>query len=148
MKTTMAVVVALALVSTGAMARSGISINGRDIIRIDVEDDMGDIQVGRTLSIQDVQKENKRLRRRVHRLEQAVRQLQDRAYALESAPRITHVAPARVPRDSTCYIKTTFHGTVMGKGANEHEARANTLRACEKSDGGFDCEDGKIKCGN
>ena len=132
-----------------------LTINGRDVIRIDVDDDEPAVR-SRSMSLSELAAENERLRRRLKKLERAVRQLQDRTFDLENAPARTVIVPTQPsqpvqPRgktEYTCYVKTTFKGTVMGKGSTEAEARAAALRDCEAKDGGFDCDDAKLKCGN
>lgn len=117
-----------------------ISLDAKDIIRIEIGKD--DEPVGRSNS--DLMETNRQLRRRVHRLEQALRQVQDQIYRLEERP----VAAIALPKEVTCYIKTTFKGTVSGSGGSEAEARAKALKACDDVDGGFSCEDRNVKCGS
>jgi hypothetical protein len=125
-----------------AFGGTGISIGGQEIIRIDADERVV-VETGRPRSVSDLQMENARLRERVLRLEMAVRQLQERTFSLE----VTGARQAAAPtKEYACYIKTTFNGTVMGKGASEAEARAGALKACDDKDGGFSCEESKIKC--
>lgn len=125
-----------------AFGATGISIGGQEIIRIEA-DDRVTVETGRPRSISDLQMENARLRERVLRLEMAVRQLQERTFSLEVTGARQAAAPAK---EHACYIKTTFKGTVMGKGASEAEARAGALKACDDKDGGFSCEENNVKC--
>lgn len=99
--------------------------DGRTIVRIDVNTD----------NRQDIRS----MSRRIRRLEQAVRALQNRVYELEDdAPRRAEVII------HTCTLPTTFSGTFIGKGRTNAEARANAVNACERGDG-FPCHDGRIK---
>lgn len=135
---------AFALLIPGlAFAATGISIGGKDVIRIDVEEDaITDSIHARTTS--ELHAENSRLRKRVQRLEMAVRQLQDRTFNLEVSNNRPTVTLA--PKEHTCYLKTTFEGTMMGKGGSEAEARAKALQECDNKNGGLSCKEENLRC--
>jgi hypothetical protein len=143
MKVTGLALVLLLAAPSFAFGGTGISIGGQEIIRIDADNQAVIVDTGRPRSTNELQMENARLRERVLRLEMAVRQLQERTFSLE----VTGSRPAPAPaKEFACYIKTTFNGTVMAKGSSEAEARAGALKACDDKDGGFSCEESKIKC--
>lgn len=85
--------------------------DGRSIVRIEVGDDRDDRD---TLM-------------RVRRLEQAVRDLQDKVYELQtnSAPR------TRTVTTHVCSITTNFDGTFVGKASSRVEAEALARQKCQ-----------------
>lgn len=111
------IVLALALVSLSSFAQRGgrgdregsVTLgDGRNIVRIEVGDDRDD----------------REMLRRVRRLEQAVREMQEQVYQLQStpAPRRSYVA---------CSGQFFSVGTVSARGNTETEARGNLAQACE-----------------
>ncbi len=131
----------LALIPSAAFSAAGISIGGRDFFRIEVDDSPLPSETI-VLSQPDLSRENHRLRRRLARLEQAVRALQDQVFVMK---RTTPVA--LVAENHACYIVTPFDGTMTGKGTSEAEARGNVLKACSQQGGGMACRDSEVKCG-
>lgn len=98
--------------------------DGRSIVRIEVGDDRDDRD---TLM-------------RVRRLEQAVRDLQDKVYELQTNS---------APRTQTVYVCSgdIFHvGFVMGKATSRTEAKAIALRQCQTKGGGIFCKESEISC--
>ncbi|WPU64733.1 hypothetical protein [Peredibacter starrii] len=85
--------------------------DGRSIVRIEVGDDRDDRD---TLM-------------RVRRLEQAVRDLQDKVYELQanSAPR------TRIVTTHVCSVTTNFDGTFVGKASTRVEAEALARQKCQ-----------------
>ena len=126
----------------------GISINTRDIVRVDIGPDEDEVPRQGIDQVGYLTENNRNLRRRVRRLEQALRQMQDQIYRLEDSNARPMVVAAEPQREFTCYIKTTFKGTVFGKGSSEMEAKAKALKSCDDVGGGFSCEDGNAKCGS
>lgn len=121
-------VLALIILSTSAFAqrRGGddevVLRDGRRIIRIDVGDD----------------RDERDMLRRVRRLEQAVRDLQEQVYQLQAAPVRTtsHVCSA-----------TVFSiGMVIGRGPTQTEARASAMQECERRGGSIFCRPDELRC--
>lgn len=136
MKQWIALVVSFgSLGSFASAATPNFKLDARDVIRIEIGAESED----------NSPQSNANLRRRVHRLEQALRQLQDQLFRLEDAHAHSAVAPQK---EHTCYIKTSFRGTVYGKGGSEAEARAKAMQSCDSVQGGFSCEDSNVKCGS
>lgn len=153
MKWAKSAVIGTLTLSSMAMAGNpfaGIKLDAKDVIRVEIGSDEDDDYSGKGDRVNYLLQANKNLRRRVHRLEEALRQMQDQIYRLEdaSARPILAVNTPPAPTSFTCYIKTTFRGTQIGKGSSEVEARANALKACSDANGGFDCEEEKVRCGN
>ncbi len=135
---------------------AGIHIGGSEIIRIDDDSDLV-IEANGAASLANLRRENRILYRRIARLEAAVRQLQSKTFNLEMNAAENSVgnvvgsalqafAKPIAAKEFTCYLQTTFEGTVMGKGGSEAEAKANTLQACDKKNGGFSCRADKVQC--
>ncbi len=81
------------------------------------------------------------LHRRIELLEQAVIELQSRILTLEG----THGA---LP-EFTCYIQTTFDGVIKATRPTLTDAKASTLELCvQKTNGGHDCKEKKLSCGD
>lgn len=130
----------VAFIPTFAIAATSISMGGRDVIRIEVDEES--VPSNSVRGTGDIQAENLKLRRRVQRLEMAVRQLQDRTFSLETRPQVAS-APAN---NFTCFIKTTFEGTMIGKGSSEVEAKGNALKECDAKNGGLSCKEENARC--
>ena len=108
-----------------------VSLNANDIVRIEISDEKSKSGKGAV----------KELRRRVRLLEKAVKQLQEQVYDLKYAgtvntPKKTH----------TCFISTTFHGTVSGTASTLAAAKAKALKACDAKGAGLSCEPKNLKC--
>lgn len=128
---------------------AGIKLNAKDVIRVEIGTDDEEDYNPKGDKVSYLLQTNKELRRRIHRLEQAMRQMQDQIYRLEDASARPILAVNTPPmQNHTCYIKTTFKGTQIGKGTSEMEARANAMKACDDAGGGFSCDDENVKCGN
>ena len=130
---------------------SGVKLDGKDLIRIEIGSDEEEAPRASGDQVSYLLQDNRRMRTRIRRLEQAMRQMQDQIYRMEdfnSRPVVAVAAPVAA-KEYTCYIKTTFKGTVFGKGTSEAEARAKALQSCDSVGGAsFDCDDDKVKCGN
>lgn len=130
MKQMLALTLLLAsLLSTSAFAQNrrggdgSITLrDGRTILRIDVGDDRDD----------------RELLRRVHRLEKAVRDLQDKVYELQNT------VPAQTLY--TCYGNIFSIGTVKGQGYSRIEAMSNAMAECNRKGGSIFCKEKEIKC--
>lgn len=85
------------------------------------------------------QDRNQDVHRRIQRLEEAVRDLQDMVYDLQDDQR------ERVVREHVCVLKTTFDGSFIGKGSTRVEAQANAVTACKRGRGSF-CERTEQTC--
>ena len=85
------------------------------------------------------QDRNQDAHRRIQRLEEAVRDLQDMVYDLQDDRR------DRIISEHVCVLKTNFDGSFIGKGSTRIEAEANAVRACKKADVSF-CERSKQIC--
>lgn len=102
----------------------------------EARDDIFRIEIGKSSGGSD-----RDLRERVWMLERAVDQLQRKVFQLENegGSRGGH---------TTCYIKTTFHGTFSATEPTETAAKAKAMERCsEKIKHGFDCDDDRVKCG-
>ena len=98
--------------------------DGRSILRIDVGDDRDD----------------RDMLRRVRRLEQAVRDLQDQVYQLQVAPPPPPiVVAAPIPRRTVYVCGGQFFtaGYLSARGYTESEARANLNSVCQRSGEGI-----------
>lgn len=120
------IAIAFLIMATSAFAQgrrnnhdSDIIRDGRTIIRINVGDD----------------RDERDLLRRVHRLEQAVRDLQDKIYELNSSREI-----------KVCSGDFFTIGTVIAKAPSELEARAIVMTNCQRKGGGIFCKEKDIKC--
>lgn len=118
---------ALAMITGSVFAQRdmGGSINlrdGRTTVRINVGDDRDD----------------RDMLMRIRRLEQAVRDLQDKVYDLQSAPRTQQVV--------VCSGDFFSVGMVMAKAPSEIEARGSVIAQCQAKNGGIFCKDRDIKC--
>ncbi len=103
--------------------------DGRSIIRIDIGDDRDD----------------RDMLRRLHRMEQAVRELQDQVYQLSTLP------PA--PRTIDVYVCSgrfdmVRGGVIIEKASSKTEAQAKVIRTCAQRDNGstFWCDRSSITC--
>lgn len=133
------------LVGPLAFAGTSFSLNGRDIIRIESDDSI-DSYEDRAMSLQELRDQNRKLRKRLNRLEKAVRQMQDRVFNLEAAP--VNTAP-RAPKIHSCYISTSFDGTLTAQGSSEAEARGKVLNEChKKTSSSVFCSEIHVKCGS
>ena len=96
--------------------------DGRSIVRIEVGDERDD----------------REMLRRIHRLESAVRDLQDQVYQLQTAPRtITrHV----------CSADFFTVGIVVGRGNTMIEAKAEAIRQCQVRGGNIFCKERELRC--
>lgn len=83
-------------------------------------------------------RDDREMLRRVHRLERAVRELQEKVYQLESTP-----APQALV---TCYGTMFIAGLVRGQGSTRAEAVMNALADCEKRAHPMHCEEKKLTC--
>lgn len=125
MKKTMMIVFTLMMtaMSLSAVARDyRDSRDDRPIVRISVGQDR-----------------NQDTHRRIQRLEEAVRDLQDMVYDLQDDRR------DRVFTEYVCALKTNFQGTFIGKGSAKIEAQANAVNACKRSGAAF-CESTQQQC--
>lgn len=125
MKKTMMIVFALMMtaMSLSAVARDyRDSRDDRPVVRISVGQDR-----------------NQDTHRRIQRLEEAVRDLQDMVYDLQDDRR------DRVITEHVCALKTNFQGTFIGKGSTKTEAQANAVNACKRSGAAF-CESTQQQC--
>lgn len=125
----------------------GFKIDAKDVIRIEIgtDDDDAPMNGDRTAYLVSA---NRELRRRVHRLEQALRQMQDQMYRLEESNyRAVAAVQLQPAKEYTCYLQTSWDGTVYGKGGSEVEARAKALQSCGEKGRGF-CNDRDVKCGS
>lgn len=103
---------------------SGRLHDGPSIIRIEVGDDRDD----------------RDMLRRLRRLEQAVRELQNKVYQLEEGPRLETI--------TTCRVKFFSVGNVEAEGRSLGEAQMNTLNECKRRGGGIFCKLDEIKAEN
>ncbi len=99
------------------------------------------IEVGNELTSED-EISKRELERRIYKLERAVRQLQDRVFELES----------KTPEESkdtsyTCYIETSFHGTITAESKSLTKAKAEALKKCTKETKELVCKGENVKCG-
>lgn len=135
-------VVAMLVVGLPAFGlANSISIGDEEVVRIEISHDGDDdLVVGN--QVEHHRKQNKRLRARIRRLEQAVAQLQAQVFHLR--PTSVQVAVT----EFTCYINTPFNGTAYGKGGSKAEATAKALSACEAKGGGMACSDRHVRCGS
>lgn len=85
------------------------------------------------------QDKNQDTHRRIQRLEEAVRDLQDMVYDLQDDRR------DRVITEYVCVIKTNFDGSFVGRGPTKIEAQANAVAACKKGRASF-CESTQQSC--
>lgn len=98
--------------------------DGRNVVRISVGDD----------------RDERDMLRRIHRLEQAVRDLQDQVYQLQSAPQQVSV------KVHVCTGKMFRAGQVTGKGSSRVEAIGNAMDDCSAKRGDIFCEEDKLRC--
>jgi len=119
------------------------------IIRIEVPDKGEDFEHGKS-NVNKLKRENRALRKRVIKLELAVRQIQEaltarryeRAYPYQRY--VPTPAPVKKGAAWTCMITTSFKGTFSGEGHTQLAAKSKALKACETGGGSF-C-DRKVKC--
>jgi galactokinase len=84
------------------------------------------------------------IQKRVYRLEQAVRQLQERIFELELEN--DGLKDDKVKK-TTCYLKTT-KGVFSSTQKSMTQARAEAMQKCtEVVKFGFECDEDKVKCG-
>jgi hypothetical protein len=120
-------VLIVSLVSGSALADSlNIKIGSDDVLRI---------QAGSQHSSNATIRE---LEERVYRLERAVAQLQNEVFRLSEQPR--KVAEKKV----SCYLNTTFDGTITAKGDSKNECAGKVLHECNEKGVAF-CKEKDIK---
>lgn len=98
--------------------------DGRSIVRIEVGDDRDD----------------RDMLMRVRRLEQAVRDLQDKVYELQTS---------NIPRTQTIYVcsANVFSvGVVIGKATTKIEAKAAAIKQCQAKGGSIFCNEEELSC--
>lgn len=130
-----ALIFTLAL-SQASLAIADQTIDLNKIVRIEVEDD-------------EVQADVKLLRKKVNRLEKAVRQLQLQVFKLQESNFYaqTKSQPQQAkPTSVSCYLKTPFDGTHTHTAKTKTEAMGEVLAKCESAGGGIFCKEEKVKC--
>jgi len=121
-----------AFLGSSIASASKLTIRAADIIKIQISDEnMPEMSTRAT---------NRQLRRRVRQLERAVQQMQAQVYNLQ----IDVAIPSR--KTHTCFIKTTFHGTVSGTAGSLAEAKAKAMKACDTTGSHFSCETKNLNC--
>lgn len=88
------------------------------------------------------------LKRRIERLERAVRQLQDYSFILSERVNYLESRPVERPEASNayaCFLKTAFHGAFFANAPTRLEATAKTLKQCEKAGESF-CRKEQVEC--
>lgn len=122
-------VLALLSVSSVAFADSlNVKIGGGDVLRISAGPQYSD-----KATIRDLEE-------RIYRLERAVAQMQNEVFRLSDMPR------AQASKVS-CYLETTFDGTITGSGSTKTEAKGKILKEChDKGTNSIFCKDRDIKC--
>ena len=84
---------------------------------------------------------DKKLRKRLRRLEEAVLQLQDKVFQLE------HQSPI-VSKPFVCILETKIHGTFMSRDRSRLGAQGKVFKKCEKKAGQYWCKKDLISCDN
>lgn len=96
--------------------------DGRAIVRIEIGDDRDD----------------RDMLRRVRRLEQAVRDLQNQVYQLQDAPRTITT--------NVCSGNFFSAGTFTGKAESRIEAISIVIAKCQRAGGGIFCKERDVRC--
>ncbi len=129
-------------------------INGKPMVEITVQDEMEKAQDFKSMRHRDkafrdkhfynrqveyLYRENRALRKRIHRLELAMIQIQDAMYDLQQSE------PIPIPMNYSCALQTRNRGTFLGQGNTKTEAKARARMACEQEGSPFWCE-GVMEC--
>ncbi len=127
-------------------------INGKPMVEITVQDEMEEVQDFKSMRHRDkafrdkhfydrqyeyLYRENRALRKRIHRLELAMIQIQDAMFDLQQSEPI--------PMKYSCALQTRNRGTFLGQGNTKTEAKARARMACEQEGSPFWCE-GVMEC--
>ncbi len=127
-------------------------INGKPMVEITVQDEMEEAQDFESMRHRDkafrdkhfynrqyeyLYRENRALRKRIHRLESAMIQIQDAMFDLQQSEPI--------PMNYSCSLQTRNRGTFLGQGNTKTEAKARARMACEQEGSPFWCE-GVMEC--
>ena len=104
-------------------------------------DEMFRIDVGRDDNYSD-----RELRRRVHWLEKAVRQLQERISSMDQS--LATCSTRRSSLQYTCYIQTFGKTYIAHSSDSEMAAKAQVIYNCSQANGAMFCKDENVDCGH